>query len=230
MNENKNRFKGAMWFDKPKTILLGGAGGISSWTYFLLMRSNNHNILVVDPDTVETHNLGGQFFENTSVGEKKVNAVYNATSKFVSPFPSPTGAIVGTIQDFFNEENPEEELYEYVITGFDCMEARRFAYDKWKSNPSRKLFIDGRLLCEQFEVYFVTPDKEEEYEKTLFSKEEQEEASCTFKQTSHFAAMIAGVIVQGFNSFLVNDSNEGEIYHLPFKYYNFGPTFTIEIT
>jgi molybdopterin/thiamine biosynthesis adenylyltransferase len=221
---NKDRFKGAPWFGQTRQISLGGAGGISSWAYLLLARSNDHYIILVDPDIVEEHNLGGQFFKNRMVGRTKVEALTQSVKEFSYPPPKVT-IVSKPIQEvtLFNTSD-------YIITGFDNMEARKYAYEKWKQNPNRKLFIDGRLLAEQFEVYFVTPDREEEYEKTLFDSSEESQASCTYKSTSHFAAMIAGVIVQGLNSQLANEALGDEAYHLPFKYYCFGPTFTIEIT
>jgi len=218
----RNRFKSAIWANNSRQILLGGAGGISSWVYLLLSRSNDHKILVVDPDTVEDHNLGGQLFQSKFVGSPKVQALYDTVSDLVYPVPNPF-LEVSKIQDLFGA------VTDYVIMGFDNMEARKYTYETWKSLKTRKILIDGRLQAEQFEIYFVTPGREERYEKTMFSSEEEEDLSCTFKSTSHFAAMIASIIVQGFNSYLANEVSEEEVYHLPFKYYCFGPTFTTEI-
>lgn len=218
----RNRFKSAIWANNSRQILLGGAGGISSWVYLLLSRSNDHKILVVDPDTVEDHNLGGQLFQSKFVGSPKVQALYDTVSDLVYPVPTPL-LEVSKIQDLFGA------VTDYVIMGFDNMEARKYTYETWKSLKTRKILIDGRLQAEQFEIYFVTPGREERYEKTMFSSEEEEDLSCTFKSTSHFAAMIASIIVQGFNSYLANEVSEEEVYHLPFKYYCFGPTFTTEI-
>ena len=71
MNEHYNRFKEAPWFlsvpEEEKavihysTINIGGAGGIGSWTALFLSRAGFYTY-VQDFDTIETHNIGGQFF------------------------------------------------------------------------------------------------------------------------------------------------------------------------
>jgi tRNA A37 threonylcarbamoyladenosine dehydratase len=74
MKENiKTRFKDAPWFltetEKLSTpsILIGGAGGIGSWTTLFLTRAG-YPVCVVDFDTLEDVNLGGQFFLKEDIG------------------------------------------------------------------------------------------------------------------------------------------------------------------
>ena len=221
---SRERFKDAMWAGENKKILLCGAGGISSWVGLFLARSNNHEIYIIDFDTVEEVNLAGQFFGVSNIGVSKPAALIHNINLFVNPkvriIP-----FVRTVQELF----PESIQFDYVITGFDNMEARKFTYEKWKANSNRKIFVDGRLLAEQFEIYFVIPGREERYEATLFEDKPGDEGSCSYKSTSHFAAMCGAKIVQGLNSFLANTKFEDDIATLPFKYYEFGPTFTQEI-
>jgi len=52
---------------------------------------------------------------------------------------------------------------------------------------------------------------------TLFKDSEVAETSCTLKQTTHVAAMIASLAVSNYTNFLTNDNAGMEIRQLPFK-------------
>ncbi len=70
-----NRFKDAPWFPKEDVhTVVGGAGGIGSWLTLLLSRAGFKPI-VFDFDTLEEHNLGGQFFSKRQIGKTKVEAL-----------------------------------------------------------------------------------------------------------------------------------------------------------
>ena len=85
------------------------------------------------------------------------------------------------------------------------------------------IFIDGRLRAEQMQIFCVTPDKIEEYEKHLFDDSEVEDAPCTLKQTSHSAAMIASHMTAFFTNHLTNN-NSGDIDRtVPFLWEYFIP-------
>lgn len=85
------------------------------------------------------------------------------------------------------------------------------------------IFIDGRLRAEQMQIFCVTPDNIEEYEKHLFDDSEVEDAPCTLKQTSHSAAMIASHMTAFFTNHLTNN-NSGDIDRtVPFLWEYFIP-------
>ena len=226
MSETRNRFKTALWADKSIHILVGGAGGISSWATLFLARSNNkYHITVVDPDKVEEVNYGGQFFNKDSLGNTKISALYRSISDVV-PNPPIIHGIDRTVQNIIINSH----LSEYVIAGFDNMEARTYLFNKWKGNPNRKIFIEGRLLAEFFEIYIVVPGREEEYEKTLFDQNEvnNADAPCTFRATSHYGAAIGAKINHALNSYLANLSQGTLLYSLPFRYAEYGPQWKTE--
>lgn len=83
------------------------------------------------------------------------------------------------------------------------------------------LFIDGRLTGEQLQIFCVTPDDIEEYEKHLFDDKLVADAPCTTKQTSHSAAMIAAHMVGFFTNHLTNEISGDKERVLPFfwEYY-----------
>jgi molybdopterin/thiamine biosynthesis adenylyltransferase len=222
----KERFKGALWANTIHSILLGGAGGISSWTALFLSRSNEHTIHIVDYDRVEDVNLAGQFYSVHSVGDYKTNAL----SKTVNSVVNGRHNLVLYNDRIENSLEYLKSVCDIFIAGFDNMEARRVMYEAWKEKSTRKIFIEARLLAEYFEVYFVLPGREEEYEKTLFEdSEETERIACTFKATSHFGAMCGSIITHGLNSYIANANNKNYLYSIPFKYTFSGPSWSVEI-
>lgn len=223
-NKTKQRFQSALWANTRRQILMCGLGSIGSWTYLLMARSNDHKFLLIDPDNVESVNMGGQFYDKDTYDQPKPYELSRMVSTFVDPPPKNV-----PIPDKIEEFSKDPLDYEYVITGFDNMDAREYTYYMWKKNPNRKIFIDGRLAMEMFEIYFVIPGREERYEETLFKSGEAESVLCSAKCTSHFAAMIASYIVHGFNCFLVNENEGSEVYELPFSFYTHGPTWQVEI-
>jgi hypothetical protein len=91
------------------------------------------------------------------------------------------------------------------------------------------LLIDGRLSANLYEVYVVTPGKEEEYEKTLFESSEASYAPCTFKQTAYVGALIGARITQVVVNYLSNKYSEVPFCTLPFKIEEFTEPFYIDI-
>ena len=213
----KSRFRDAPFFEGAANldVAIGGLGGIGTWLSLYLSRIVK-KIYGFDFDEVEEVNLAGQLFSNKDVGKTKAGAVrllvtaYGHATFF--PFTEP-------IDD--KSEVPEN----YVFSAFDNMKARKTLFEIWKANENRELFVDGRLLADQYEVYFVQKGQEEKYEATLFDDSEVEEVACTFKQTSHFAAICAARMVHGFTNYL----SQAMFYKMPFKFAEEGNLFHTEI-
>jgi len=208
---NFNRFKDLEWFsDSPETILVGGAGGISSWTTLLLARAGFLPI-VYDFDTIEEHNIGGQLYRNSDTGKYKVTALNNIVSDF-------TGTNISSSKEKVDENTPS---HIFAIAGFDNMKARRDMFEAWKkmsNSPVTPIFIDGRLEAESMQIFCVTPDKIDRYQEHLFDDSEVEEAPCTRKQTSHCASMIASHIVGFLTNHITNIKKREILREVPFYY------------
>ena len=201
------RFSSAEWYNKvqEQAIIIGGAGGISSWLAFLLSRTNVYEISIYDPDKVEEVNLAGQFFGFRDIGDFK------------------TMAVVRHIRDFANYYNCSQyrDLYgqhsyvkKVMMCGFDNMEARKVFFNNWKRLvenipcPEECLFIDGRLSAECSQVLCVQGDDSqaiEAYEEQyLFSDDMADATVCSYKQTSFMANMIAATMVNLFVNWCAN--------------------------
>lgn len=212
------RFKDAPWFNTSGdeiNVLIGGAGGIGSWLSLLLTRAG-FIPFVYDFDSYEVHNIGGQFCRVSDIGRAKVLALEEVIRQFCD-------TNITIFGEAYTEDSP---THNYVFSGFDNMKARKVMYEKWRKEfegDKTAIFIDGRLSMEQLQIYCVTGDKANEYEKTLFDDSEVEDEVCTMKQTSHMAAMIAAYMTSFFTNHITNVNTNTQERNVPFYTEYFSP-------
>ena len=218
MERENLRFQGLDWYsqDNAPVVVVGGAGGIGSWLSFFLARAN-FNVTLTDFDTVEEHNIGGQLFKLNQIGKYKAEAVGRNVSEFST----------NTINAQTVKITEETATHEFMFSAFDNMDARRAMFKVWKrswNNMNRPIFIDGRLNAEQFQIFCVTPENADVYERIhLFNDSEVEDAPCSAQQTTHTAAMIAGHMVGFFTNHITNINLREEVREIPFMYEYFTP-------
>ena len=209
-----SRFSDAPWILKdPKklnTITVGGAGGIGSWLLLFLSRTGNYNsILLYEYDTIDSTNMAGQFFKPNQIGATKSNTIIANMNEF-SEFSNITG---------MGKFDKDSIVTPIVFSGFDNMKARREMFEQWKKLDDREIFIDGRMIMEDGQVYTVIKGKEDEYEKTLFSDEDIKDAACSMKATTHCGAHVASIMLATFNNYLANTYfYKDYIREVPFSY------------
>lgn len=196
-----SRFKGADWFTiaREQEVILAGLGGIGSWTSIFLSRLGLKELILFDSDVFESHNMSGQAVTRDDVGKNKAAAAADKALAY-------SNYETAVFNSFYRkEDNPITT--KVMICGFDNMKARKEYYEMWKQDinadcPQDYLFIDGRLTAELFQVFVIKGnDKyaQAEYETNwLFGDDIADETDCTFKQTTHLAAMIASFIVNHF--------------------------------
>ena len=213
-----SRFKGADWFDivQQQEIILAGLGGIGSYVNFALSRLGPKALYLFDDDRFESHNMSGQFVSKNDINKFKVEVAKNYSYNFsnYNPYIYP--------QKYIKDECMKTKV---MICGFDNMKARKDFYESWKSNiipenAHEYLFIDGRLLAEEYQIICLTGDDvfyQAEYERDfLFSDEEVVEVDCTMKQTSHMAMLIGAEMTKYFINFCNNLSVSNFPRRLPF--------------
>lgn len=214
-NAKLTRFKDASWVGNDEECIIGGAGGISSWLAFLLARAN-FLPMVYDFDKLEEHNLGGQLFPSSGINKPKVDVLSEVIFKF-------SGKTIWT----FNEKYDKNSMIgKFMFSGFDNMKARQDMFNNFldaiKSFPAEEcVFIDGRLLAEQLQIFCIVGSDTESIEKYkaeyLFADEEVQDAPCTMKQTSHAAAMIASLMTGFFTNHVHNIRTKSKTRFVPFK-------------
>lgn len=216
--QQSNRFKGAAWFpENEERVIIGGSGGIGSWLGLYLARAG-FMPMIYDFDRVEEHNLGGQLFTQGDIGTLKVTALQQILQKFT-----------GDNVDVFNEEfTLESPSHHFMFSAFDNMAARKTMFNVWKrsidSCAVTPLFIDGRLEMEQLQIFCVTPETMDKYEREhLFDDSEVEDTECTVRQTTHTAAMIATLMTAFFTNHIANIYTRERLRSVPFYYEFFTP-------
>jgi molybdopterin/thiamine biosynthesis adenylyltransferase len=208
----RERFKDASWFPKNnERVMIGGAGGIGSWTTFFLIKMG-FQATVYDFDTLEEHNLGGQLYRQKDVGKNKTIALLDVMTEFCDFTPSV----------YTQRIDLDSSTHYYVISAFDNMKARKDLFEVWKKSSrltkKKPIFIDGRLELEQLQIFCVTPDRISQYEEHLFDDSEVEDAPCTMKQSSHTAAIIGGLMAGFFANHISNLNTGEDMREVPFFY------------
>ena len=140
------RFKDAPWYEasKMERILLTGVGGIGSNALYCLAKTIPAEYFIIDNDTVDTHNIGTQFYRQSQIGKPKVFAcLENIDYNRITPLKRLVA---------------NKDAFDITITGFDNMKARKLVYENWKARDSREILIDGRLRASYYEIFTVTKD------------------------------------------------------------------------
>lgn len=222
IDEQFGRVKGASWFPllHKKDVLVLGQGGIGSWVALLLSRIGC-TLHLYDMDNYEIHNMTGQVVRRQDVGKNKAE-----TSREIIGELSPSAEVF--CYGKYELESPSNDI---VICGFDQMLPRKVAFSNWEKYvdnlpaDQRRLcfFQDGRLLAEHLQVFTLTGDNienRENYRKEwLFDDEEVADVECTFKQTSHAAAMIGSHMVTFLTNWIFNvNQPSGTGRRVPYKY------------
>ncbi len=151
-----------------------------------------------------------------------------------------TAAMKANIKAFCGHEQVEEMgkyqgdslTNKYILCGFDNMAARKLMFEKWYEafkDEKDAIYIDGRALAEVGQIYFVTPDKAEEYKATLFADEEAPMENCSYKATTFCGSLIASMMVSGFNNFITNIKSGKVRREVPFSVIYELPLFNFTI-
>lgn len=214
MTQKYDRFKAAPWFvsgSRP-SVLVGGAGGIGSWLTMLLNRAG-FETYVYDFDLLEEINMAGQLFMHQSIGKPKVEALADVVHLLCKD------RIIANCEKV--DENTMTS--DIVFSAFDNIKARRDMFTAWamnfKGNP-KAIFIDGRLTAEQLTIFSVKGDDENAINEYINDHLPDDstipELDCTFKQTSHGAAMIAAHMVEMFTNWYAGVLDKDKDRYTPF--------------
>ena len=204
-----NRFYDLPWNKEQLEVLIGGAGGIGSWLTLFLSRIG-HDIYLFDDDRVEEVNLGGQLFSKENIGYKKSEAIKFNCKAFNS---------FDTVNNQGWYEYPD--ALPFMFSCFDNMKSRKDMFQAWKESSESELFIDGRMLAEQMDIFCMSKDDSDHisrYENEfLFDDSEVEDQPCSARATSHCGAMIASYMTSLFTNYLTNKYMKHQTRDVPFR-------------
>lgn len=209
-----DRFKDLVWFPlaERKEITLIGVGGIGSWAAILLARAGFLPV-IMDDDIVDSSNISGQFFFKDQVMQEKVVAIQHTVDYF-------GGELGHYVSNRFTENTSARHIRPITIVGTDNMKSRKDVFLKWEREYNYhegSLFVDGRLNAESFQIFCIQNREDGiKYKDYLYNDNEIEDVSCTAKQTTHYAAMIAANITRFITNFL--SSETGLPTYVPFLY------------
>lgn len=228
MAEIAKRWSGADWADCKKDLCIIGLGGIGSWTALSLARID-HNLILIDGDTIDATNVsGGQMYRTSDIGKYKVNAIKEICRSFGC-----SGNII-PYQEFYSVEKCG--VFPITICGLDNMKSRKEIFTAWKNKymgEKNTLFIDGRLLLENMEIFCIQGEDEnsiEMYEKEhLFDDSEVADTDCTVKQCTFSAMGIASIITASVCNWLTNNKLGMEMRDVPFYQSFFMPIFNKKV-
>lgn len=213
-DEKYIRFKDADWFSNiPISVMVAGVGGTGSWSAMLLARAGFIPICF-DTDSYERVNMAGQLVSKQQIGKTKVSAIAETIQNYCD-------MSIYTFNEKVDENTP---VSDYIFSCFDNMKSRKILFESWsKSEYENGLLIDLRLSAERLQIFCVTKENKDRYVKHLYTDEEISDEVCTFKQTSHAAAMIASHAVGFFTNHIVNVRNQETIRQVPFFFEYFIP-------
>ena len=222
------RLKDAPWLVGNKedlSVMIGGAGGIGSWTSLALVRAG-FDVFIQDFDRIEEHNIGGQLYRVNDIGMFKTAS----TAKIIKDF---TGVDIRYSTERIDTTSPTNPI---IISAFDNIEARRIMFERWSSvysGSSKAIFIDGRLRAEQIQIFCIKGTDTEGINNYLNnylpSDSSIEDEVCTFKQTSHVAAMMSGFITSFLTNFITNYIDGEELRKVPFFFEYYTPIAFLNI-
>jgi hypothetical protein len=161
-----------------------GLGGIGSQLVPLLSIMGFKKMTGWDDDTLEEHNLSTTMYPQNAIGRPKSVVAQNVADLYsVNPGNNKF------FQEFYDETSPT----------LDNMEGRMIAYQKWKEQSNRQLFLDLRMGALAMEIVTATK-KHDKYLDTWQPSHTIADADCTMKHTIFTASIVGGLgIDQVFN-------------------------------
>jgi hypothetical protein len=196
-----SRFSAAPFVTKkPLEITLGGLGGVGAYVAFFLSRLR-HELFCYEMDTVEDVNLDCQFFKYEDLGKPKASAVSDMIRQYSNGY-----------LDHLGKYEEGCDVTPYCFAMFDNMEARKLMFEEWCNNKDSQIFIDTRLQAEEFQIFCVHKEKHiQMYLDSLRNDDEIPDLPCSYKQTGHYAAMVATQAVALFCNYLANQKHLADI-------------------
>jgi molybdopterin/thiamine biosynthesis adenylyltransferase len=179
-------------------IAIVGCGAVGSFTALSLCKMGIGQLTLIDHDKVSVENLPNQFYRDSDLGKKKVDAC----SDLIRQFDRQISMI--TLGRPFIKQKLDADV---VISAVDSMEVRKRIWTAVNNQRSVQLLIDPRMAAKVIQVYSVKtgdPSSSKKYESTLVDDSATLDERCTAKSIIYSVLPLAGFICRQVASF-IND-------------------------
>ena len=169
-----------------------GVGAIGRQVALQLAAMGTSRMTLIDPDTVESVNLGCQGYFEEDLESPKVDATAAQCLRLNS------GLELDVVCSRFKRSM---EVGNVVFCCVDSIETRRHIWNAVQRYA--EFFADGRMAAEVLRVLAVSdPETREHYPTTLFAAGQAYQGSCTAKSTIFCANVAAGLMLSQFSRWL----------------------------
>ena len=169
-----------------------GVGAIGRQVALQLAAIGVPRLHLIDPDTVETVNLGPQGYRAADVGQTKVSATGELCRQLNPDIE------IESIPDRFRRSGT---LGNAVFCCVDSIDTRRLI---WQAvGETTDFWADGRMNAEVIRVLAAADvDSRAHYPATLFTQQQAHQGACTARSTIYTANIAAGLMVGQFARWL----------------------------
>lgn len=178
-------------------LAIVGVGSIGSFLALSLNKLGFENIVVIDHDRVEEHNVPTQIYSNSHIGKHKTIALVEL--------------LTGNISSYIGKVTPTNKINTDIV--FVCVDSlsqrKNILKSVLESNKKYgvpKLLIDGRMHRLVFEVYTIVLDDEESlkgYKESL--NQEGYGGACTEKGIIQNTLAVTAVMIEQLRKVLEGD-------------------------
>ena len=198
-------------YDYMKIAIVGN-GSIGSFLALALNKLGFKNLILIDDDKIEKHNVPTQFYFNTDIGKYKVNALNNY--------------LEGNITTFVNKVKPNHKMNaDVVFICVDSLKQRKIILNailtSYEEYNKPKLIIDGRmhrLIFRVFTLSLKNTDLLKNYIEGLL--DDEYEGDCTEKGIIQNVFAVVAVMVEQFKK-VVNGEPYSDLVNCDFEQYLF---------
>ncbi len=183
---------------KGSRVMVIGIGSVGRHVATQLVSIGVSNLILIDPDQIETVNLGPQGYSEDTLGEDKVEALAYELQYLRADVQ---------IETYVAKFGPEHVgLAPIVFIAVDSITDRRTIWRQIRRTVG--YYCDGRMLGETIRVLTVgvfgglETEQIVRYEKSFFPQADAEPGLCTATATGYSAAIAAGIMVSQFAKWL----------------------------
>lgn len=187
-------------------VAIVGVGAIGSHLAQMLAKLGVLRLTLIDPDEVDTVNLGSQGFHEGEVGQTKTSAVADRIAAISSRANVATWA-----RPYESLRHGVEGIAHgsAVFACVDSMQVRRRIFRDFRQRDW-PVFLDGRMASESLRVFCIdrSASAMDLYRESLFPSHQAHRESCTARATIYCASIAAAILCAQFKKWAMGQCPE----------------------